>query len=378
MEHTFNGSNLRLARSCHGYALNDVADAVGKSRQFINRLEMGRDEPTPELAEELAQFLEVLPGFFYESAGMLLGEESYHFRKYATTKVSSKQAALAKGELFRRFVAFIDGKLNLPPTVFPSFEVTTLDDIERAAEKSRIAWGLGFGPIVNMIRVAENAGAVVTTFHSVSTQVDALSISSKRPIIVTNNNKGSSARIRFDIAHEIGHFIMHEGRVTGDRVSEGEANRFAGAFLMPRSTFVKEFNAVRHNRFDWAAMKELKVRWKVSKAAILYRARQLDLITEAQYKNGIVIGLYRRGERTSEKDDDLVAAEYPELIHNALSVLHDHLGYSIEDVAAAVHMRRKMLKHFLPDLLELDGSTDSINTQKSVVSLDAYRSRRSH
>lgn len=370
----FNGINLRLARSCHNYTLNDVAEAVGKSRQFIHRLESGRDSPTPELAESLAEFLDVYPDFFYHSSGMMIVEDAYHFRKRATTKVAVKQAALAKGELFRRFVLFIDGKLKLPMCSFPSLEASTPVDVERAAEKCRVDWGLGFGPIDNMVRVAENAGAVVTTFHDVSKEVDALSFNSARPVIVTNNAKGSACRVRFDIAHEVGHFVLHEGRTTGDRLTEAEANRFAGAFLLPRSTFVKEFPAMRGTRFNWQGIGQMKLRWKVSKAAILYRARQLDLISEAQYKSGIIMGLRRSGEATVEEFDDIIKYEEPELIHNALKVLKDAFGLSAEDVSSYLGMKSNLLKHFLPQSA-FDNGPEPTRTS-GVLNLAHYRNRK--
>lgn len=346
---TFNGTNLRLARSCHSYTLNEVAEATGKSRQFIHRLEAGRDVPTPELTEQLAEFLGVYPTFFYDQAGVMILEDAYHFRKKATTKVASKQAALAKGELFRRIVGYIDGRLSLPACTFPTFEVSMPDEVERAAEKCRAAWGLGLGPIDNMVRVAENAGAVVTTFHAVSHDVDALSFASSRPVIVTNNAKGSACRVRFDLGHEIGHFVMHEGKSTGDRLTESEANRFAGAFLLPRSSFVKEFPQLRGTRLNWSGIGNMKLRWGVSKAAILYRARQLDLITEGQYKSGIIYGLRRNGEATIEEFDDVIPFEQPELIHNALKLIKDSYGYSIDDVAREVGMKASIVKQFLPE-----------------------------
>lgn len=366
---SFNGTNLRLARSCHNYTLNEVAEAVGKSRQFIHRLEAGRDIPTPELSEHLADFLCVYEEFFFEPSGIMMVEDAYHFRKKATTKVASKQSALAKGELFRRFVAFIDGKLRLPVCSFPSFEVSTPADIERVAEKCRSAWGLGLGPIDNMVRVAENAGAVVTTFHGVSHEVDALSFSSARPVIVTNDAKGSACRVRFDLAHEVGHFVMHEGKATGDRLTEAEANRFAGAFLLPRSSFVKEFPPMRGTRLNWAGIGQMKLRWKVSKAAILYRARQLDLISESQYKSGIIFGLRGKGEATVEEFDDVIQYEKPELIHNALMMLHDAFGFDTEEVARQVHMKASILKHFLPEFTFVE--PDPIGT--NVTKLEHYR-----
>lgn len=63
--------------------------------------------------------------------------------------------------------------------------------------------------------MVENQGAIVTTFDGVSDKVDALSINRKYPIIIRNTAKESVCRMRFDIAHECGHLIMHDGIETG-------------------------------------------------------------------------------------------------------------------------------------------------------------------
>ncbi|WP_338515800.1 helix-turn-helix transcriptional regulator [Erwinia aphidicola] len=59
----FNGSNLRLARLYHELSLEQVAERVGKTRQYIQRLESGYAAPTKELAIELASVLGVVTAF---------------------------------------------------------------------------------------------------------------------------------------------------------------------------------------------------------------------------------------------------------------------------------------------------------------------------
>lgn len=379
MNQNFDGTHLRLARSAHNLSLADVGDAVGKSKQFIQRLEAGRDMPTDDLAEKLADLLKVEVGFFSPAPGHLLAEEAYHFRKLIGTKVADKQSAIAKGELFRRVVSFIDTKLKLPKFDFPEYDIGTPGAAERAAEQCRTHWGLGVGPIGNMIRVVENAGAVVTVFEGSGREIDALSISSPRPIVVMNSDEVSACRARFGHAHEVAHFVGHEGKLTGDKGSEAEANRFAGAFLMPRSSFSKEFPALRGGtQINWRALTELKFRWRVSKAGMLYRARQLGLISEDIYRRAIIGRLYAKGERNSEDEDSSIPHEQPELFLNALRTMHDRLGISVDDVARAVHMKKEMLVRVAPQIRTLEPVVTGGNDQESrVLSLSEYRVRRS-
>jgi len=266
-----------------------------------------------------------------------------------TAKLSDKQTVIAKGELFRRFVASIEARLRLPQLDFPEFPIDSPEAAERAAEKCRAHWGLGIGPIGNMVRVLENAGAVVTAFEHSAKDIDALSIASSRPIVVTNRSDASACRVRFGYAHECGHFVGHVGRKTGDKASESEANRFASAFLLPRSSFVKEFPALRGGtQVNWIALSQLKMRWRVSKAAMLYRARQLNILGEDQYKRALLGHLFEKGERHIEHEDASIPHEKPELLHIAMTVLREKLGLSLNDSAVSVHMTRALLAEIAP------------------------------
>lgn len=346
----FKGSQLRLARHYWGKTLNDIAEDIGKTRQYVSQLENGKgriklDDP---ITDALAKSLAVAPTFFYKPVGVSLSEEQAHFRKLATTKASMKQKILARGTIFDQVVEFIDTKVRLPAVDFPDFSgAETAEEIEQVAERLRTHWGLGLGPISHMVRVVEHAGAVVTFFQDASTEVDALSITSRRPVIVRNDAKQSPFRLRFDIAHELGHLVLHEGQITGDRKTESEANRFASAFLIPRTTFMKAFPR-RGSRMDWAGISKMKMDFQVTKAAILYRAKSLGIIDEYQYR-GAVIYLKNHAEGIQEKEDIFCKKEQAETIPAALKVLHEYHGISHEALAGYLGVTSTFLSEVVPN-----------------------------
>lgn len=346
MNEIFLGQNLRLIRLFHKLSLQDLADRVGPSKQYLSKIEAGFAAPTDDLVQRLSVVLDVLPAFFYEVDPMPIAEDQCHFRKTMTTSVSTRQEARAYGEMLKRFVSLLDERLQLPEPRFVTGDASTAESIERTAEHSRKLWGLGLGPISNMVRVAENAGAVTLRFE-MAPDIDAISIATRRPVIGLNPVGRSSCRARFGLAHELGHFSLHAGISTGDKRTEAEANRFASAFLMPRSTFGKVCaRATKGARFDWRAMSAIKREWGVSKAAILYRGRQLGVFSDDVYLRG-VIHLKRHGEAIVEVEDPEMPVEQPEVIDAGLQVLSEQVGISVAAIARLLNVRSSIVARLL-------------------------------
>lgn len=328
----FLGDKLRLLRLFHGYSLEEVGALVGATRQYVHQLEIGAKLPSSAMEQALADGLGVMAKYFRSPLPNAVKEEQCHFRKQLTTRMSLTQQVLARATLLDEIVSNLSKQLEFPRVNFPDAPVgDEVGDIERAAEKCRQHWGLGLSaPITSMMRVVENAGAVVTHFGTLSEKVDALSISRRRPIIVLNSIKESACRHRFDLAHECGHIVLHQGIATGDRATEEQANRFASALLLPRIAFAREFP--RGGVLRWTEIFALKLRWKVSVRAIVRRAFDLQLIDAAKYRRAN-IHLVKSGQARREQYDDQIAIEQPELLEAALSALETQRPASLVELA---------------------------------------------
>ena len=159
------------------------------------------------------------------------------------------------------------------------------DAIEPLAEEVRAKWGLGLGPIGNMINLLERNGIVVVPIDEACREVDAFSLwNGKRPSVFLVMEKGSTSRTRMDAAHELGHLVMHVDVAAGSPELERQANQFGAALLMPRGSFYHE----APRRLTWEHIWELKKRWKVSAAAIIKRTYDLGLFSEATYRRAFV------------------------------------------------------------------------------------------
>lgn len=341
------GTNIRLARLFQGLSLTDLGERLGKSKQFLSRVETGSEPVSNALEVALVDELGILPEFLRQIDPMPLTEEQCHFRKQLTTKVALRQYARARGEMLKRLVLVMDGYLDLPAYDIVETDPISDEAIEHGAEKCRSQWGLGLGPIGNMTRVAENAGAVVMRVNGMAAEVDAISFATKRPVIALNGSGRSACRTRFGIAHELGHFALHIGVLTGDRLTESQANRFASAFLLPRASFMVEYQrAIRKSRLNWDGLSELKMRWGVSKAAILFRGRQLGVFTEEQVRSGY-IGLNRHGEAIEEHEDKNMVIETPEVVTDGLRVMTEQLGIPVSAVARQMFVQQRILDELL-------------------------------
>lgn len=338
------GEQLRLARLAHGYSLEALGELVGATRQYLHLLETGARNPSDDLVLALSDVLGVTLNFLSEPIPSTVRPEQCHFRGHITRPAAVTSQVLARGTLLDRLVSGIERHIGLPDVSFPDIPATSVEEIEHAAEQARLHWGLGLtGPIVSMMRVVENAGAIVTYFGDLSERVDAFSMDRRRPILVRSSLKESLCRQRFDFAHEVGHLIMHRGIQTGDRATENQAHRFAGAFLFPRAAFLREFP--RSRSIDWLGLYKLKRRWKVSIRAMIRRAYDLSLLSPAQYRTAN-IHLTKTGQAKVEKydDDPDMPVEQPELLPAAIEHIDDLIFGGILTVGDEVGFAKAMVE----------------------------------
>lgn len=355
----FEPKRLKLARQFHGYTQVELGERIGVSRQFLNQLESGVRSPSDDMYAALAAALLVERDFFSKPLAGELEPDDCNFRSLESSRVRDLEQVVAHGSLLADLVRLLEVELEFPEVNFPHIRADESESVERAAERARLHWDLTADqPIDSTIRVAENAGAVVVKFPGVAHEIDALSVNGHRPLIVRASEKEKPSRLRFDIAHEIGHLVMHQKQSRPEHnKAEVQANRFASAFLLPRKAFIKEFP--RGRRLDWQSMFAMKRDWKTSVQAILRRAHDLDLIDAAQYRSGCVF-ISKQGYRRNEPGEP-AESETPELLREALIQLQKAEGLLPKDVAQRLGVQPvllgKLLHIEIPDLKEADPRT---------------------
>jgi Zn-dependent peptidase ImmA (M78 family)/transcriptional regulator with XRE-family HTH domain len=288
----FNPSRLRVARKKRRLSKTRLAEVTGLSLRAISAYESGEFAAATDAAAYLASALDFPVSFFYGDDLHEPSLETASFRSLARMSASTRDAALASGALAVLLHDWVERRFALPDPELPDLRE---EDPETAAIALRHEWGLGERPIRNMIHLVESKGVRVFSMVEDSVDVDAFSLWRDRTPFMFLNTMKSSEHSRFDAAHELGHLVLHRQAGLHRKESEQEANRFASAFLMPRSGVLARAPMLPTVR----SLVALKRQWIVSVAALAYRLHALGLIKDWHYRN-LCIEIAKRGYRKNE------------------------------------------------------------------------------
>ena len=308
------GERLRLFRLSRGYSMDQLAEKTGGavSKQALSKYENGKMKPSPSKLVLLARALGL-------KAARLLAEprvqvELIAYRKKSRLKEKEKnrikglmQLRMEIAAKIRVFLDAEDGEgLGFTPTVISSAE-----EAEETAVDLRTAWGLGTGPIPNLLDTLEHHQVnVLFVEGDGQMQFDGLSAwvtndaGQKAAAVIAVRNDTSWARQRMNLAHELGHLVQ----LPQDNLDEEKAAfRFAGAFLAPRSLVLSDFGK-RQRPVRIEEMLLLKQRYGLSLQAIARRLCDLGLISGSAYRE-VCIELSCAGCRKKEPLDDETCPE---------------------------------------------------------------------
>lgn len=322
-----NPTKLQKARRAMAMTQTDLARAVGLTRQSISAYEQGTKLPEAETLYAIAKELRQPIAYFAAPDSDVFGPFSartYRAFGAATNKRNAQCDVLA--EWLAIIATYLDTVVNFPSPQIPEVKGPTNGDsyteeeIEAAAERVRECWGLGLGPIGNLTKLIESRGVFIAHIPVNTGKVNAFSFwSGDKPFIVIGTDDTTAVRRRFDMAHELGHLILHQGIGAEElenkevlRRVESEANRFAGAFLLPRKSYPNEVFSTRLTSFL-----PLKERWKVAISAQIYRCADLEIFTEHQVLNLRKQLSYKKW-RTREPGDSDMGVERPQMLQKAI------------------------------------------------------------
>ena len=335
IQHDIIPSRIKQARVSRGYSMADLGDLVGVSRQAISKYEIGTYTPTEAVLNRIASALRYEISFFRKPLPADVASPStVFFRSRRSTTKKSKEAAKEKIAIFqeidkylRQFVSF--PKVNLPTIDYHfTYEQLDIQQIEKFAITVRNYWGLGDKPIANLINVFQKNGIMISVMNlKRNKKIDAFSVwKDAVPYIFLSSEKYSDVRLRFTLAHELGHLLLHANYITEEESEinvisekiEKEADLFAAALLLPATTFSKDIYSTSIDHFI-----NLKKKWKASIGSMIYRCQDLDLLTENQIKYLKDQMSYNRYWK-SEPLDNIIPLEQPFAHKQAFDLILDN------------------------------------------------------
>jgi Zn-dependent peptidase ImmA (M78 family)/transcriptional regulator with XRE-family HTH domain len=342
----FDGARLTLARHLAGLRKSDLASLVDKSATAVAAWESGAKRPTAATVAQLALSLSVDPGFFaVRPADIASLCTTPHFRSLRSTSQLARDQAFAYGQLAVDIAQALERHVELPAVNLPSCPVSVDDregdGPERAAQQVREEWALGPGPVGHLVRLLEHQGLLVVFSPPQAASVDAYSFDSRlRPVVVLNPIKRDYYRQRFDVAHELGHLIMHSDAEPGGRVVEDQAHRFASELLLPAEQ-IRDLLPSSMGGSTWRTLARLKEQWGVSIQALLYRARRLGRLSDVSYRNAMTT-ISTHGWRRNEPG--LVGIiEQPSLLARAVELL-GQAGVSDAELIGQYHIPPELFR----------------------------------
>jgi len=304
------GQKLRRARIARGLSLDQLVEHSDRvvTKAAVSKYERGESTPRPAVLLALSRALGLPTSHFLGTdVADAASIDWLAYRKHSSLGARQQERIEALAE--QRVDAFLHLLRLLHPDETPRLPAATPAktpaDAEEAASALRKHWGLGEGPIERLVLVAEDAGALVIESPPES-RFDALSGRTHNGFaVIVLNLERSTDRVRFNLAHELGHLMLDCGELE-PKQEEHLAHRFAAAFLVPEEAARRELGHRRTN-LSTAELEHLKRKYGFSMQAWTRRARDLGVITESTYRQWQVWfrsrGLHLRESADYEGDE---------------------------------------------------------------------------
>ena len=189
------------------------------NRASISHYEAGKRFPETETLKKLTEVLGV-PGIYFFNMVKVEGGGTPFFRSLANASKTDRNRAVRRYSWLREVASYLRGFVRFPRVNLPRLgapvRLTDLDGeaIASCASRTRDFWGLGQGPISDVMLLLENNGVIISKALFETRRMDGYSgfdADSGTPNVIIGYDNGSAVRSRFDLAHELGHMVLHRG-----------------------------------------------------------------------------------------------------------------------------------------------------------------------
>lgn len=347
MNHVAHRRLVTLVREAKGWSQRQLAEQAEISQGFLSKVESGLVDLHGDKLEQVAVALDCPMQLLVDDTPVQGLEVTclHHRRRHSKMTAAKKKQIEALTHLTRISVQGLLRGVDFDTEAH--LDRLDIDEYEDPAEIARIlrtTWRVPSGPIENLTNLLEAVGVIVIQRALGTTAQDAVSTwphnQDRHPMMIINTGLPAD-RYRFNLAHELGHLVMH--RLPGED-QENQANEFASEFLAPTADIGPQLVGLTTR--DFPRLLALKAQWKVSVAFLIRRAKDLENITDRQYRE-FQMQLGRLGWRTTEPGT--LAPESPATLEHVIATHREEHGYSEADLAqAAVMTTRSFHRHYTP------------------------------
>lgn len=325
----FWGERIKSARLYNGLTVEELAEKVGVSKQAISQYENNLVELPLEKVFILSNALNFPIDYFTSKHEQSVEIGTTYFRSLLRTNSKARKQQETRLEHLGVIYSFLNRYIDFPALNLPTFDSELTP--KEAAIALRKYWRIGSAPIDNITHLLEENGILITLLETSTKDIDAFSqresINGKEVFFIAVSKETQSAsRFQFDIAHELGHIILHEWSENVElldreqfKTREKEANEFASEFLLPSDAYYEDAVGI-FNRVE--SYIPLKRKWRVSIGAMAYKNRELGIISQRQYQYLLSI-MNKQNIKNSEPLDDIIPIPYPTMFNDAVSLLFE-------------------------------------------------------
>lgn len=289
MKNNMLGQRIKQFRLAKNYSLDELVAATGGivSKVALSKYERELIKPSNKVLTAIAKALNVKTINLALQPNVKVQFVAYRKGSGLSKKEQSNVESLITSKLEDRVkiqdLLFSSSKPNLP---VKSFKVKSIEDVESFAIELRSKWKLGLDPISNLTELLENNFVHVMfidnakSFDGISALAYANDTQLKAAAVVSKNHIPGE-RQRLNLAHELGHIVLD---IAHNLDEERVAFRFGGAFLAPKETVLKAVGS-RREHFQPRELFILKKIFGISIQALLFRLRDLDIISQTSFSN---------------------------------------------------------------------------------------------
>ncbi len=289
MKNNMLGQRIKQFRLAKNYSLDELVAATGGivSKVALSKYEREIIKPSNKVLAAIAKALNVKTINLALQPNVKVQFVAYRKGSGLSKKEQSNVESLISSKLEDRVkiqdLLFASSKPNLP---VKSFKVKSIEDVESFAIDLRSKWKLGLDPISNLTELLENNFVHVMfidnakSFDGISALAYANDTQLKAAAVVSKNHIPGE-RQRLNLAHELGHIVLD---IAHNLDEERVAFRFGGAFLAPKETVLKAVGS-RREHFQPRELFILKKIFGISIQALLFRLRDLDIISQTSFSN---------------------------------------------------------------------------------------------